>query len=114
MKPFPALFLGWLATGFGAFAGSVLGNAGGPLGLKLGAVAGGFLGVVAAVLIGRKLGWLPRAGSGAAIIGGLLGFAIAVPITLANMDTPVIAVVSCALAGAGILVGAGTGRGQRG
>ena len=113
MKAFPTLILCWLATGAGALGGSILGNAGGPDGLKVGAIVGGALGLLLAVLAGRRLGWLPKGESTGAFLGGLVGFAVAIPITLSNMHTPVIAIMSSALAGVGALFGAGLARGWR-
>ena len=114
MRPLPTLILCWLVTGFGAAAGSVLGNAGGSQGLKAGAIAGGVLGLLAAIGAAGKLGWLPRAERRGALLGGLLGFGAAVPVTLSNMHSPVIAVLSCALVGVGALLGAGIARGWTG
>ena len=113
MRAFPTLFLFWLATGFGAAGGSILGNAGGRAGLRWGAILGGVLGLVIAVAAGKRLGWLPRAESTGAFLGGLAGFAVAIPITLSNMQSPLIPVASCALAGVGALFGAGVARGWR-
>jgi len=45
------------------------------------------------------------------LFGGLIGFAVAIPITLAHMHSPLVPVISCGLAGAGILLGAGVSRG---
>ena len=111
MKALGVLMLGWLITGAGALVGSILGNAMGATGLKAGAVLGGLLGIVLAGAVARGLGWLPAAESRGALIGGVIGFVLAVPITLLNMGTPVVPVLSCALVGAGMLVGAGASRG---
>ena len=113
MRAFPTLILCWLVTGFGAAGGSVLGNAGGPSGLRVGAILGGVLGLLSAVATARKLGWLPKAESTGAFIGGLVGFAVAVPITLSNMHTPVVPIASSGLVGVGALFGAGVARGWR-
>ena len=111
MKPLGVLLLGWLITGAGALAGSILGNAFGSTGLKAGAVLGGLAGIGAAVSLSRRLGWLAGAESRGALLGGVIGFALAVPLTLLNMGTPLVPVASCALVGAGILLGAGVARG---
>ena len=103
--------LGWLATGFGALVGSILGNSVGKPGLVFGAIAGGTLGVLGAVHLARRLSWVPGTETVGALIGGLIGFAIAIPITLTNMHSPVVPVLSCGLAGVGILLGAGVSRG---
>ena len=111
MKPLLSLVLGWLATGFGALVGSILGNSAGKRGLVVGAIAGGVLGVLGAVHLARRLSWLPSTKTAGALIGGLIGFAVAIPLTLANMHSPVVPVLSCSLAGVGILLGAGVSRG---
>ena len=108
MMPRPLLTfgLGWLATGFGALVGSILGNAGGRRGLSLGAISGGVLGVFAAVLLARRWSWLPATETSGGVIGGLIGFAVAIPLTLTHMQSPLVPVASCGLAGAGVLLGA--------
>lgn len=113
MRAFPTLILFWLATGLGAAGGSILGNAGGPSGLKAGAILGGVLGLLIGVVAANRLRWLPRSESPGGFIGGLAGFAVAIPITLSNMHTPVIPIASCALVGVGALFGAGVARGWR-
>jgi len=114
MRVFPTLLACWLVTGFGAAAGSIVGNAAGPSGLKAGAILGGIAGLLIAVTIAGKLAWLPSRERTGAFLGGLAGFAVAVPITLSNMHTPLIPIVSCGLAGVGALVGAGFARGMAG
>jgi hypothetical protein len=111
MRAFPTLLLSWLATGLAAALGSILGNAAGPAGLKAGAVAGGVLGLLGAVTVAGRLGWLPKGESRGAFLGGLLGFGIAIPVTLGNMQGPVVPVLSCGLVGVGVLLGAGFARG---
>jgi hypothetical protein len=111
MRAFPTLLLSWLVTGLGAMAGSILGNAAGPRGLRAGAVAGGVLGLLGAVIVARKLAWLPSREARGAFVGGLVGFACAVPITLTHMGSPLIPVLSCGLVGIGVLLGAGVARG---
>ena len=111
MRAFPTLLLTWFVTGLGAMAGSILGNAAGPPGLRVGAVAGGVLGLLGAVTAARRLAWLPRGETRGAFVGGLVGFAFAVPITLTHMGSPLIPVLSCGLVGIGALLGAGVARG---
>ena len=111
MRVFPTLLLSWLATGFAAAVGSIVGNAAGVRGLQAGAVAGGVLGLLGAVAAAKRLAWLPSDEARGAFFGGLVGFAFAVPITLTHMGTPVIPVLSCALVGIGTLLGAGMARG---
>ena len=111
MRTLPTLLLSWFATGFAAAVGSILGNAFGARGLHVGAVAGGTLGVLGAVAAAKRLGWLPRDETRGAFVGGVLGFAIAIPITLTHMQTPIVPVLSCSFVGIGVLVGAGVARG---
>jgi hypothetical protein len=114
MKPFPLFIAGWGLSGLGAVVGSILGNAAGKPGLFGGALIGGVAGIGAAVLIGSKVRWLPVADRLGAFLGGSVGFAVASPIAVSNLHTPVIPVLICALAGVGLLLGVGVARGWRG
>lgn len=113
MKPFRAFLAAWALAGIGAVIGSILGNAAGKRGLFAGAVVGGLLGVAAAVAGLAKLRWLPREDRRGAFIGGAAGFAVAVPIAVTNLHTPITPVLICGLAGAGLLLGVGVARGSR-
>jgi hypothetical protein len=113
MPAFRILLVTWLLAGFGAVVGSILGGGLGRAGLFAGAAVGGLLGVSAAVLVLRKVGWLPVADRRGAYWGGTCGFAIAIPFAVLNLDTPITPVVSCALAGIGALLGIGVARGMR-
>lgn len=114
MRVFPTLLACWLLTGFGAAAGSIVGNAAGTSGLKIGAILGGIAGLMIAVTVAGRLDWLPSRERTGAFLGGLAGFAVAVPITLSHMHTPLIPIASCGLAGVGALIGAGFARGMEG
>jgi hypothetical protein len=107
MKPLPVLFASWAFAGLGAAVGSILGNAFGKVGLMAGAILGGVLALIGTVMLLTKLRWLPEGTRLGAILGGLLGFAIAVPIAVSTLHTPITPVVSCGLVGAGVLLGAG-------
>jgi hypothetical protein len=111
LRAFPTLLLTWLATGGGAFLGSVLGNSASPTGLYVGGAIGGAAGLALGVLLASRMGWLPLRERGGALLGGLIGFAIATPIALSNLHTPVTPVLACGLAGIGALFGAGVARG---
>ncbi len=113
MKVIPLLLVTWALAGLGAVIGSILGNAAGRPGLFAGATLGGVLGVGVAVLAVAKLRWLSPEDRRGAFIGGVGGFAIAAPIATANLHTPVIPVLVCGLAGAGLLLGVGVARGWR-
>lgn len=94
--------------------GSILGNGlAGRTGLFGGAIVGGVLGVSIAVMIVARLGWLPREDRRGAAAGGIVGFAVAAPIAVMNLHTPVTPVLICGLAGVGVLLGAGVARGWR-
>ena len=112
MRVFPVLAISWLLTGFGALLGSILGNAAGPQGLKAGAMVGGVLALLAGVAGAKRFGWLPAGEARGGFLGGLVGFALAVAITLTHMQTPIVPVLSCSLVGVGVLLGAGVARGR--
>ena len=113
MKPFRTFLAAWGLAGLGAVIGSILGNAAGKPGLFAGAIVGGLLGVAAAVAGLAKLRWLLPEDRRGASIGGIVGFAVAAPIAVTNLHTPVIPVLICGLAGAGLLLGVGMARGWR-
>ena len=113
MKPILVFLATWGLTGIGAVIGSILGNAAGRPGLFAGAALGGILGVGAAVVAAARLRWLSTDDRLGAFLGGIGGFAVAAPIATANLHTPVIPVLVCGLAGAGLLLGVGVARGWR-
>ncbi|HEX6185334.1 MAG TPA: hypothetical protein VFZ44_15725 [Pyrinomonadaceae bacterium] len=87
------------------FVGSVLGNSMGRTGLFAGAVAGGVLGVAAALLLASRLGLLGVSGYGAPFLFGVVGFLLAAVIAVKNLHGPLIPVASVALVGLGVLAG---------
>ncbi len=113
MKSITVLLVTWALAGLGAVIGSVLGNAAGKPGLFAGALLGGVLGIGAAVLAGARLRWLSPEDRRGALVGSIVGFGVAAPIATANLRTPVIPVLVCALAGIGLLLGVGVARGWR-
>lgn len=113
MKPVLVFLATWAFAGFGAVVGSILGNAAGKPGLVGGAVLGGILGVALAVAVVTRLQWLPHSERRGAFLGGIIGFGIAIPIAVTNLDTPITPILSCGLAGAGLLIGAGAARGWK-
>jgi len=113
LKPIPVLIVTWALAGLGAVVGSILGNAAGKPGLFAGAVVGGVLGVGIAVVALTKLQWLARGDRRGAFVGGIVGFAVAAPIAVTNLHTPVTPVLICGLAGVGLLLGVGVARGWR-
>ena len=105
MKAILHVLLTWMLGGFGAVVGSILGNAAGPRGLFVGAIVGGGLATLAAALLARRLRLLAAGGPRGAAVGGLLGFAVAAPIAVGNLHTPVTPVLATALVGLGALLG---------
>jgi hypothetical protein len=113
LNPIPAFLTAWGLAGLGAVIGSILGNAAGKAGLFSGAVVGGIIGVGGAVVALTNLRWLSPEDRRGAFVGGIVGFAVAAPIAVTNLHTPVIPVLICGLAGVGLLLGVGVARGWR-
>jgi hypothetical protein len=113
MKPLPVFGLVWLLAGLGAVAGSILGNAIGPTGLRVGALIGGAVTTAGGVGLAVRLAWLPAGTGTLGTVGGLVGFGVAAVLAVTHLNTPVIPVVSCGLTGAGVLLGAGIAVGLR-
>ena len=110
VRPYPVLFATWLIAGIGAVVGSILGNAAGRNGLMAGAVVGGIVGVMIGVFVAARLRWLDSAERRGGLWGGIIGFLIAAPIAVTHLDTPLTPILSCALVGIGVLIGAGATR----
>lgn len=96
-------------TGFGAVAGSILGNAFGRRGLFIGATVAGTLALLIAIQVLTGLRWLDSERRRGGTIGGLVGFALAAPLAVMNLQTPVIPIVVTSLVGFGVVLGAGRG-----
>jgi hypothetical protein len=105
MKAVATLVAVWMLTGFGAVAGSILGNAAGKTGLFAGAVVGGAVLAYLSARLCSRLGWIPAGARAASSAGAVLGFLVAAPIAATNLHTPVIPVAVCSLAGIGALIG---------
>jgi hypothetical protein len=105
MKPIATLVLVWLLTGFGAVAGSIVGNAAGKAGLFTGAVVGGAALAYLSPLVCSRLKWIAATATRGASIGALLGFLVAAPIAATNLRTPIVPVLTCSFAGIGALIG---------
>ena len=103
----------WALAGLGAVIGSALGSGAGRPGLFGGGVVGGVLGVVTAVLGLTKLQWLLAEDRRGALVGGIVGFAVAAPIAVTNLHTPMAPVLLCGLSSVGLLLGVGVARGWR-
>jgi peptidoglycan/LPS O-acetylase OafA/YrhL len=94
-----------ILSGIFIFAGSVIGNSQGRTGLFAGAVAGGFIGVFAAVWLSSRLRLLGSASLVPPIAGGSIGFVLAAVIAVNNLHTPFIPLACIGLVGAGVLLG---------
>lgn len=92
------------------FLGSVLGHGVSRAGLFAGAVAGGVLGVAAALIVATRLSLLERASAGASFLGGVVGFAVAAFVAVKNLQGPLIPAASVGLVGAGVIIGRAVGR----
>jgi len=114
VRTLPLFIAAWVLAGLGAVVGSIVGNGAGKPGLFIGAIIGGLVGIGAAVLIASRLRWLAGADRLAAFVGGSIGFALAAPIAVSNLHTPITPLLICALAGLGSLLGVGVARGWRG
>ncbi len=101
------LILVWLTTGLAAVGGSMLGGGWGQRSLFAGAIVGGAIGVFVGTTLAAMFHWMPAHARGRATAWGVLGFAIAAPIAVLNLDTPVTPILACSLAGVGALVGVG-------
>ncbi len=108
------LVLVWLVTGLAAVGGSMLGGSWGDRTLFAGAIVGGALGVVVGVWLAAAFGWMPARARGRAAAWGILGFAIAAPIAVLNLHTPVTPILACSLAGVGALIGVGRANARAG
>jgi hypothetical protein len=91
---------------FGAFLGSVLGNAAGKVGLFAGALLGGALAVIAAVRLAARFGLVAPTRVPHATLGGLGGFALAAFVAVNTLSSPIGPVLSVGLIGLGALFGA--------
>jgi len=113
LKPISVFIATWALAGVGAVIGSALGSRAGKPGLFGGALVGGVLGVVAAVLVLTKLHWLLAEDRRGALVGGIAGFAVAAPIAVTHLHTPLTPVLICGLSSVGLLLGVGVARGWR-
>ena len=85
--------------------GSVLGHGLGKVGLFSGALIGGVLGVAVAVWLTTRFGLLDRTNSGVTFLGGIVGFILAAAIAVNNLHGPLIPMASVGLIGLGALIG---------
>ena len=104
------LLFTWFVTGGGTLLFSILGGWFGKAGLFTGAIIGGVGAVTMAVFVMVQFGWLAREVRTAAIVGGIIGFLVAAIIAVTNLRGPIVPLLSCALSGAGVLMGVGFAR----
>ncbi|MFL5581589.1 MAG: hypothetical protein ACJ8AO_14575 [Gemmatimonadaceae bacterium] len=103
----PLFVASFLVAGFCTVVGSILGNAWHQTRiLYLGAVVGGLLGCVLAARLAARLGWVPRERVRATALGAAAGFAVATPIAVTNLHTPVTPILATMLVGLGAVLGA--------
>jgi len=74
-------------------------------------VLGGVIGV--AVAVASRLSWILSSDRRGGFVGGVVGFAVAAPIAVANLHAPIIPLLICGLAAAGVLAGLGFARGWK-
>ena len=95
--------------GLGGFVGSVVGAGFGVRGnsdLFAGGVIGGLLASAAAGWLAAKLAWIDSGSAAGAAIGAAVGFLAAAAIAVNTLSTPIGALLSPVLVGAGGLAGA--------
>ena len=105
MKRVWLVLITWVLSGAGTVAGSIIGSAGGPRWLLLGAVAGGVIGIVSAAYLASKLSLIRVEQLPATALGGLIGFWVAASVAVSNLHTPVVPVLCACLTGLGALLG---------
>ncbi|MEO5799012.1 MAG: hypothetical protein ABIZ70_14880 [Gemmatimonadales bacterium] len=114
LKRLRTFFLAWALTGLGGLAGALIGGRVGKQWFFDGGLAGGVIGLALGLAIATRRGWLPIRDRAGALIGGVVGFTIAAPISMAHFDNPITPLAACALVAAGVLLGIGIARGLRG
>ena len=97
-------------SGICIFLGSVLGHGIGQRALFVGAIVGGLMGIALAVWMARRFGLLAGASYSATFAGGVVGFVIAVVIAVKNLHGPLIPMACVGLVGLGALLGKTLGR----
>jgi peptidoglycan/LPS O-acetylase OafA/YrhL len=106
VKRGPLFVVTWLAAGAGAVIGSMLGHYFGSVALRLVALAGGIVGVMAATRLARARRWIPRRAHLPVMLGGFAGFLAAVAVALRTLSSPAGPLLSSLLVGFGALAGA--------
>ncbi len=99
-----------ILAGLGGAVGSVVGNAFGGTGLWAGGVIGGLLAAILVARIATWRRWIAPAQFRATALGTAVGFLAAAAVAVNTLSSPVGPILSTALAGAGALLGARSGR----
>ena len=89
-----------LGSGFGGAVGSILGNAGGPTSLIVGALAGGIVASLGIVHASARFGLIPAAVVARASYASVAGFLAASGVALSTLHSPVGPLASTVLVGA--------------
>jgi len=85
--------------------GSVIGHSLGKVALFSGALIGGIVGIALAVWLTARFGLLEGRNSLVTFLGGIVGFIIAAVLAVKNLQGPLIPMASVALIGLGALIG---------
>jgi hypothetical protein len=96
-------------AGAGGALGSMIGHGLGPGGTIAGGVLGGALCVVAAAYLAARWRWILAEQRAWTTVGALIGFGMAVFVTLSTLSSPVGPALSTTLAGIGALLGSRIG-----
>ena len=101
-------------AGLAAVFGSILGGAASHVGLFIGAVSGGLIGVVTALVLSNCFRLIRPQDVGPGILGGCIGFVAAAALAAGNAHTAIIPIVSTGLVGLGAMAAlAISGRGPK-
>jgi hypothetical protein len=95
-----------LLGGAGGAIGSMAGNALGRGGVLGGGLVGGTALVIAAGYLAARWQWVTPAQRLWAILGGVVGFALAAMVTLSTLSSPIAPMLSTVLIGTGAVLGA--------
>ncbi|HEY4099355.1 MAG TPA: hypothetical protein VGM20_00605 [Gemmatimonadales bacterium] len=110
MRILRVIALTWLLTDCGALLGWAIGR---PVELQfLGGVVLGTLAILLAIRVLATRGWLNPDRRRGGSIGGLCGFALAASFAAMNANSPLIPMLVMALAGLGVIAGAGPSAAQ--
>lgn len=98
-----------LLAGVGGAAGSMLGHALGPGGLITGGILVGALFVIGGGFLATRWGWIRIPQRMWTVVGGVVGFVLAVLVALSTLSSPFGPILSTALVGIGAVLGSRIG-----